>query len=267
MKTITIIIPVYKDLGLVKAKVDNTMRLKYPADHIEIILAHGGAAKNVVKIIQEGNPLVKTVHTTIAGKIPQLNMALEFARGEIILQTDIDSLLEENCLLLIEDVFKNEDVMAAGVWVSPDPALWFEKPYWALQNRLRLWESNFVSVSHFAAPCFAYRKGFLKRYPDDVIADDVFVALKAGFEGKRAVFLRYARAKETRNPTSLTEWFEHKGRKGNAFLRELLRFLYKLPYARGRLKVVYGMRLLEFLITSGLSYPFYQQDSKFRKVK
>ncbi len=265
--TISIIIPVFQDATLSKEKTDNLMALRYPADHVEIIFSHGGAKSEKVVVLNE-KPLIKIVHTQAKGKTYQLNKALAFAHGQVIVQTDADSRMQEDCLLKIEEEFnRDKQVVVIGAWSYPAPAHWLDKVYWLLQNKWRLWESNFVTCSHVVGPCFAFKKDLMAQYPEDVIADDVYVPLLANFQGLKTSFIKTTKVKELRNPLNLQGVYQHKSRKGNAFLRELLRFSYRLPEARFKWKLVYGLRLLEFLLTSGVSYPFYQQNSCLRRVR
>jgi hypothetical protein len=134
-----------------------------------------------------------------------------------------------------------------GAYCRPDNALGVDAYYWDAQNRGRFLESDALSSSIVIAQCYAFRKELLKAFPDDVVADDIYVAFLANARGFRTVYSRFAKALETRNPTSFTQFLPHKFRKGNAFLRESLRFLYCLPEMPGFFKMVFITRIAQQL--------------------
>jgi len=81
-----------------------------------------------------------------------------------------------------------------------------------------------------------------------VIADDIYIAFLANSFKKRTIYSRYAKAIETRVPKNYSEFIPHKFRKSNAFLRESLRFLYKLPEMGNFCKVMLLTRIAQQLL-------------------
>ena len=269
----TIIIPSYKDYRFVRPKIDNLMKLRYPADHIEILFVKGGCTKEQIIVLNTGVPLIKVIHTTQVGKTNQLNKGLLKAQGDIVMVTDIDSLLPPHTLECINLEMQKKGVFCVGVYSIPKPAHVIDRLYWAQANYWRYLESRFCTASHVTATCYAFKRlidqntcraGLIDH---DVIADDVYFPTLFNFNGLKTVILPNVRVIESRNPSTVDELVKHKSRKGNAFLRELLRFVYMLPRARGRYKIIFLVRLLQFMLISGWTYPFYQQDSNFKKVR
>ena len=77
-----------------------------------------------------------------------------------------------------------------------------------------------------SSPGRATRSGatLFERFPDDVVSDDVYVALTAAVAGRR-VALADVTVTERRSPVRLPDLFRHKLRKTDAYLREIFRFL------------------------------------------
>lgn len=270
---ITIIIPLYKDSSFVNDKVKNIMALRYPVESVEIIFVHGGAKSERVEVYHNRNPLVKIIHTQLSGKVKQLNKAIVQARGQILLFTDIDADLDDHALLTITKKFEEfPDVGVVGAWTKPAKAHVFERMYWYVSNWVKVLETKFYTASHVAAPCMAvdialfFHTGQFKGIPEDVVADDVYIPLRASFSGLRVMYIRSCVAREKRVPRNVRQILWHKRRKGNAFLRELLRFSYRIYDAKFRLKIIFFLRLAQFMITSGLRYPFFRQDGRIEKI-
>ncbi len=270
MKSFSIVIPVHRDVAYTKAKIANILSLQYPANMVEVFIAHGGAKSDRIQRLTEGDPLVRILHMKAAGKIYQLNKAMKECYGDIILITDVDALMEPNCLKELDKAFEEPKVAVAGAWTYPTNCTLVDRVYWYIANRLRVWENKFSTCSHLSGCCLAFRRELFDSIPKDVIADDVYIPFMANFQGLRTVYLTTTKVAEIRQPKSIGSFMMHKTRKGNAVLRELLRFLHRINDASFKWKLIFLARLFQFTIltpTVFLSYPFFKQTSKLRKVK
>jgi len=99
-----------------------------------------------------------------------------------------------------------------------------------------------------AACCYAFKRDLLSRFPADVVADDVHAVALANTLGYHTIYSHKAKVEELRTPTTLPEFFRHKYRKGNAVLREMLRFCYRVPDMNGRWKSILTTCLAQQLI-------------------
>jgi cellulose synthase/poly-beta-1,6-N-acetylglucosamine synthase-like glycosyltransferase len=170
-------------------------------------------------------------------------------RGDVVVSTDVDAKLSPDALRWIVREFGTDpDVMVVGAYCSPTNCLDVEHYYWAAQNRGRLIETDAGGASIVVAPCYAFRRSLLSAFPDDVVADDVYVAFLAQSRGYKVVYSRSATVVETRNPASYAQFIPHKFRKSNAFLRESLRFIYRLPQMNPLGKVMLITRTAQQLL-------------------
>lgn len=269
MKTISVIIPIFRDSKLVKEKIENVLACKYDSGRVEVIIVQGGSRREAVKDINSDDPLIRIVHTTQTGKAAQINLAIRQALGEIILITDVDARMDEICLQEIEKAFTPE-VGAVGVWTYPANCMIVDRIYWYVANWIRTIEARIYGASHASGCCIAFRRSALSKLPEDCIADDVYIPFFMGFiSGLRTAYIRTTKVKEIRQPKSWSQFCKHKQRKGNAFLREILRFMYMINYGPVRWKLIYFFRLVQFTVltpTILLSYPFYNQDRRLKKV-
>lgn len=270
MRTFSIIIPVYQDLKYVRDKVNNILDFNYPADKVEVIFAHGGSKTNKDQVIREEDPLCRIFHRQSGGKIYQLNEAIKAAHGQIILITDIDARMPPDSLSRIDEAFDDPVVAVVGAWTYPMNCILVDRIYWYIANWLRILEQKIYTCSHVSGCCMAFHRFMIEKFPEDVIADDVYIPFLANFNDLKTVYLRDVKVAEIRQPRTIGSFLMHKTRKGNAVLRELLRFMYLLQQATIRWKLIYLARLIQFTIltpTVFLSYPFYRQTSKLRKVR
>ncbi len=235
---LSVIVPVYNEAEQLDLKLDNLRALDYPEDRLEVVFVDGGSDDGTVERLEEAAgdvPAWHVVRSPAGGKINQINHVLPELGGDVIVNTDADAILEPHALLWIAAEFdRSPDVGVVGAFCRPaDDAYEIDKYWWDAQNKCRLMECEASTASIVVAPCYAFRREILDRFPDDVVADDVYLAFACNVQGKSVVYSRHARAVELRNPRSLSEFLPHKYRKSNAFLRECLRFLYLLPEMNG----------------------------------
>jgi cellulose synthase/poly-beta-1,6-N-acetylglucosamine synthase-like glycosyltransferase len=266
MKTFTIIIPEYKDRKYEHSKIANTLALTYPAKKVQIIFISGGHSEHEI-ITVCNSPLFIYIRTTTKGKINQINEALNHAYGEYIVITDIDSELTTNTLTTFNTTL-SDTVQCCGLRSYTDGHI-IDKTYWCVANLIRSFESWYESASHVIATGYAFKRSLLKSFPTDVIADDVYIALYCVTSGYKVKIARTDSAYEKRGVRTLLAFIRHKTRKGNAVLRELLRFLYLTQSMPLRFKLIYLVRLIQFTILTPsllLTYPFYKQGSCYEKI-
>jgi cellulose synthase/poly-beta-1,6-N-acetylglucosamine synthase-like glycosyltransferase len=249
---VAILVPCFNEAEFVKEKVANLMALDYPGELLEIFFLDGSSTDATIERLKEetkdlGN--VNVVETGLRGKILQINSVLSRLNCDIIVNTDMDTMMGQDVLLKLVRVFEDDDeVVVAGAHVIPKGALEMELQYWADQNLMRFLESKVHSSSIVIAPCYAFRCGLLQSFPDDCIADDIYISFLANSKGKKAKYIEDAIAYETRTPANLEEMLKHKFRKGNAYIIELLRFMYMLPVMEARWKVIYLTKFLQVIV-------------------
>ena len=263
--TISIIIPCYNEEALVSQKLQNLREIDYPTEKITIWFLDGCSNDMTVnKLESEAHePYIKIVKTGCKGKINQINHILPKIDAEIIVSTDMDAILARDTLIKIVKEFESDPfVYVVGANVTPKDAFYLEELYWEAQNVSRILESNVYSSSIVIAPCYAYRKDLLDRFPDDCVADDIYVSYLANVKNFKTKYSESAIVYETRVPKDLKTFLNHKFRKANAFIIEALRFIYLLPYMRNRWKMIFLTKMLQvvflpWILAFFISYSFY----------
>ena len=248
----SIIIPCLNEESMIVDKLDNVLASNYASDKLEIVVADGGSTDGTLALVEgiaRQDPRVRIVRCARRGKINQLNEVLPTLRGDLVMVTDTDARINASGLTWVAAEFcADPDVAVVGGYTSPSGGLAVERCYWAAQNRFRLLESSVSHVSTVVACCYAFRRDLMDRFPDDVIADDVYITAMANTRGHKTVYCPRAVVKELRTPQSLPEFFRHKFRKSNAVLRELMRFAYALPDMDSRWKSILTTRIVQQLL-------------------
>jgi len=109
---VTIVIPAYNEEKVIANTIESTLEINYP--HKDIIVVDDGSKDNTLQIAKKYQEKgVKVLHKTNGGKASALNLALTFAKGELIAVLDADTLAGRNSLKEIVKVFENEKDIAA----------------------------------------------------------------------------------------------------------------------------------------------------------
>ncbi len=109
---VTIVIPAYNEEKVIANTIESTLEINYP--HKDIIVVDDGSEDNTLQIAKRYQEKgVKVLHKTNGGKASALNLALTFAKGELIAVLDADTLPGRNSLKEIVRVFENEKDIAA----------------------------------------------------------------------------------------------------------------------------------------------------------
>jgi cellulose synthase/poly-beta-1,6-N-acetylglucosamine synthase-like glycosyltransferase len=219
--SVLVIVAVFNEAQLIERKLANLAALTYRDKRIVIV--DGGSTDATIEIVRRsGCALIETQHRN---KTAQLAEALRlFAEEPWVLVTDADAELAPDTIERLFDVVASDaQVSVVGTRVRPTAAHALESMHWRATDWLRSREYDRGSAAIVAAPCYLARREFLA-LPDDAIADDVHVACSAMLAGRRVGHAQVT-VFELRSPRSLHALLRHKFRKGDAYLREIMRFL------------------------------------------
>lgn len=252
MPDLSVVVPCANEADLIVDKLRNLLDCDYPADRLEIVFVDGGSTDDTVPRLEAAIPAnrrIRISHAPRKGKIHQLNDVLPTLEGRYVVVSDADGRLRRDTLKqMVAEFAADRDAWVVGAYSTMPNAIWRDRCFWDSQNRGRLIESDACSSSIVIATCYAFRSELMSEFPEDVVADDVYVALLANSLGRRVVYSRQALVEELRGPSGISDFLSHKFRKNNAFLRESLRFLYRLPEMTGYCKLMTLTRIAQQLL-------------------
>lgn len=252
---IAIFVPCYNEEEFVESKIKNLKELTYNQDNLDVYFLDGLSTDNTRTLISDLIGDLQNYHlieTGVRGKIRQLNHGLSVinrGKADIIVNTDMDTVLKPDALSgIVREFSSDKRVAVVGASISPENCFLTERHYWEDQNLLRMLESSVYTASIVVAPCYSFRAGFLDRFPEDCVADDIFIAFKANTDGYLTRYVDSISGKELRSTQNFEDFFRHKFRKANAYLIELFRFFYRLPYMTGWWKTIYITKVLQVAV-------------------
>ena len=218
---VTMIISVYaRDLHLLPEKLINTSKLQYSSTHLEIVVSGDGELTELPGLVEQAPSIFPIKYTQTGawvGKNQSMNKAVEIAKGDILVISDVDTHLETDALVLI--IRKMNDSGVGGVCgalkifntehMKPGLAK-VQDIYWSYERWVKSVETRVLgSVTACGGPLIAIRKDLYPGLPPDV-NDDLYLTLTIVETGHR--FLAESEALAYVSPPSKTISDEFKRR-------------------------------------------------------
>lgn len=215
--TISLVIVAHNEVHTIGSKIRNVLLLDYPRAKLEVIIASDGSDDGMDELIEtEAHPGIRLLRFGRAGKIPALNAAVKYAKGEILVFSDANSMYKQDALRMLVAPFADPVVGAVGgnqlyVSESRGPATSSgERLYWRYDRMLKQMQSRAGSMTSATGAIHAIRRTLFRPVPPGV-SDDFLISTGAVVQGYRLIFEPDAIAYEAIAPSDHAE-FQRKQR-------------------------------------------------------
>lgn len=178
--SVSMIISAYNEEEIILKKIEESLKLDYPRDKLQIIVASDCSSDNTDNIVlsfkDKGVVLVRQDRRL--GKTAVQNKAATAAEGEILLFSDATTRYEKDVIKKIVRNFSDEKVgcvSAKLVYVDKDRSELGKSRnfYWEYEKSLKVKESNLNSLLGVSGCCYAVRKKLYKKIEPHLISDFV----------------------------------------------------------------------------------------------
>lgn len=188
--SVSLIITIYNEEKRIVEKLENTLQLEYPEEKLEIIVASDGSTDGTNKIVRDcGKDRVRLLDfKDRQGKENSQKAALEQARGEVVVFSDVATLLDSDGLKQI--VFNFTDprvgcVSSEDHLLGKDGQPGGEGLYVRYEMWLRRLESRVNSLVGLSGSFFAARREIFRDFSGEMQSDfrTVLACVKRGMRG------------------------------------------------------------------------------------
>ena len=198
-KSVTIIVPVHNGGHYLTEKLESLMRLDYPRELLEIIVASDGSTDNTVPVAERfAVHGVRALSLPRRGKCAALNAAIAVAHGEILLLTDVRQVVEPASLAYLLENYADSAVGAASgelILIDGTGSEAAIGAYWRFESWLRDSLAKIDSMLGATGPFYTIRRELAVVIPEHILLDDMYLPLKGAFlRGYRLVVDRRARS-------------------------------------------------------------------------
>ena len=181
--SVSIIIPTYNEAAIIDYKLENSNRLTYPKNLLEIVIVDSNSTDKTVEIIKTFSEKQKKLNIKLIvekerkGKSFALNNALKHCKGEIVVISDADCFWPSDILEKALPYLADPSVGAIGgpkilfnskqTWITR-----MEEDYLKSANYLRLGESKAGSTVFFEGGFSAFKKEALDKFDPYITGSD-----------------------------------------------------------------------------------------------
>jgi poly-beta-1,6-N-acetyl-D-glucosamine synthase len=244
LPSVTVLIPAYNEEKWIARKIENTLAIDYPRDRFQVLVACDGCSDQTSKIVRQfvSRGVDVDDHGERCGKTATLNRVVPRVRGDIVLLTDANALLQPDALQLLIPHFCDPRVgCVTGQRVclpTESSASAGEGLYWRYEATIKTAESQLGSCLGGVGQVMAFRRSLFTPIP--VIGDDFYIPMNMLITtGARVAFEPRCKAMIP-SASSLKLELERKIRSHVSLLRDL-------PYLRSGLNPLHSKIWWRFL--------------------
>jgi Glycosyl transferase family 2 len=253
--TVSLVICAYNEANNIRRKLREVLEVDYPADRLQVIVASDGSTDATDEIVREFAPRVELLRvTTRGGKTAAQNVAVQHARGEIVVFSDVTTEYPRSSLREMVANFADPTVGCVGgdlVYGNQpkNPSAEGRALFWSYERQLRLWESRVHSMIGTAGCAYAMRRELYLPLDPGAISDFVQPGLVTA-RGWRTVLEPLAPVYEPVESYSLGEELERRAR----VITRGLRGAFRMPTLLNPLRhpwfatVLWSHRVLRWLV-------------------
>jgi len=214
---VDILIAAYNEDKVIKYKIENSLKLDYPEELMNIWIASDGSSDNTNKIVKEIAAKEENVHLLEyprTGKSGVINMALSELRGDIVVFSDANTMYDSQAIKLLINNFSNEKVgCVCGklVYQNPDALISGEGEsfYWKYETSLKILESKVGYIAGANGAIYSIRRSLFEPLPANTINDDFTISMRIVQKGYRSLYEENAAAYEDVAPNMESEFRRH----------------------------------------------------------
>lgn len=192
--SVTLIVPAYNEASYLAAKLENSLALDYPMDRLEILVISSGSTDGTDDVARGyASRGVRTlVQPTRTGKEAAMQEAARHARGDVLVFTDANALLNREAIRLMVRWFADPDVGCVSgekrvAHARGESAGVGEGAYWRYESMLKRLDSTVGSTMGAPGELCAIRARLMTARESDNIIEDFVLSMRVVESGYRIV--------------------------------------------------------------------------------
>lgn len=193
--SVTLLVAIFNEEDIIRQKIENSLKIQYPQDKLDILFITDGSTDNTNNIIKEYNQIKLLYEPERKGKIAAINRAMQYVKTPIVVFCDANALLNKECITEIARHYA--DPKTGGVSgekivreMTPEKttAGAGEGLYWKYESFLKKLDSDFGTVVGAAGELFSIRTELFQPVETDVLLDDFIISLRIAQKGYKIVY-------------------------------------------------------------------------------
>ncbi len=198
--SVSLVVAAYNEASCIRQKLENSLALRYPAERFEVVIGSDGSSDGTDEIVQQcPDPRVRLSAAPRAGKTTVLNRCIPMARGDIIVLSDANTMIEPEAVEALVRHFEDPEVGAVCGKLrlyNPTQQDYEESAYWSYESLIKRYEGKRGAVVGANGGLYAIRRKLFTQLPPSTIVDDFVIPLRILEQGYKVVYEAEAVAHE-----------------------------------------------------------------------
>lgn len=210
--SVPLIIAAHNEEDVLQDKLENSLKIDYPRDRLEVIVVSDGTTENTSTIARSFSQEGILLHEIVprGGKTRALNLAVNTVSSDILVLSDANTMYQPDALRKLVRHFADSTVGAVSGDVrlvnAADTHAFSETIYYHYERWLQGLGSRVCSMIGTDGGMYAISRKLFQRPSDTIILDDFVISMNVARAGYRVVYEPEAVALEKGTPTSLEEF-------------------------------------------------------------
>lgn len=190
---VSIVIAAYNEEGVIAATLERCLASDYPAELLEVVVGLDGCTDGTAEVCRRfaARNVRVLVFADRRGKTRVLDECVRRAKGDVLVLTDANTLLQPDAVRQIMRHFPDERIGAVCGELRLRTAQGTpadEGAYWHYEVVLKMLESRVDSVLGANGALYAVRRELFPQLPRDYVTDDFVIPMKVRTAGRRVIY-------------------------------------------------------------------------------
>lgn len=179
---VSLVVAAHNEVACITEKLTNSLALDYPPEFFDVVIGSDGSTDGTDEAVGLcTDNRVKLSTAARAGKTSVLNRCIPSARGEIIILSDANTMIDPAAIKRLVRHFRDPEVGAVCGKLklfNPTKKDYEESAYWAYESRIKLYEGKRGAVMGANGGLYAIRRALFTQLPASTIVDDFVIPLR-----------------------------------------------------------------------------------------
>jgi cellulose synthase/poly-beta-1,6-N-acetylglucosamine synthase-like glycosyltransferase len=192
---VSIVIAAYNEERVIRERLDNLLKIDYPKDKLEIVIASDGSDDDTNKIVSEHakDGITLAALSDRSGKVNVLNRVIPGLKGDIVVLSDANTFYKSDAIRnLIRNFSDTKIGCVCGELVfqsATDSEVGkLEGFYWRYEQFLKRVEGANGSLLGANGGIYAIRKNLFETLPSNTVVEDFVLPMKILEKGYKVIY-------------------------------------------------------------------------------
>ena len=214
---VCLLVVAYNEEDCIAEKLENSLQLDYPGEHLQLMVAAHGSDDRTVEIVESyaDRGVQLSYHPERRGKLAAITQAMKEIDADIVVFSDANNYYRPNTLSELVTPFADPEIGAvSGAKIilkkGEDSLGASEGLYWKYESFIKKQETRFGSCVGSSGEIFAIRHALFEPPQRNMVNDDFYMMMQTLRKRYRVVYAPEAKSYENISPTQHDEIIRRK---------------------------------------------------------